>query len=93
MWSDQYDLHIQATGFGFEGAQITTRGRLNERGGVVYFGTCEDRLVAACGIAVGTGVARTIRSAQALIDHEAEIDPEQLADTGVDLRRLARAAA
>src|SRR6185503_17413829 len=38
MWSDQHELHLQATGFGFGDANVITRGHLDERSGVAFFG-------------------------------------------------------
>jgi 3-phenylpropionate/trans-cinnamate dioxygenase ferredoxin reductase component len=90
MWSDQHDLHLQATGFGFEGAAVVRRGDLDERAGVAFLGARDGRLVAACGASRGTGVARTVRAAQLLIERGAPVDVDQLADPGFDLRRLAR---
>lgn len=92
MWSDQYDLHIQATGAGFEGTELIPRGRLEDRSGVVYFGVRQRHVVAACGVALGTGISRTIRAAQTLIDTGLEVDPYELADPELDLRRLVRAS-
>jgi 3-phenylpropionate/trans-cinnamate dioxygenase ferredoxin reductase subunit len=91
MWSDQHDLHLQATGFGFAGAEVVRRGDPAERGGVAFFGIRDARLVAACGISVGTGVARAIRAAQSLIEHRVAVEADELADPGFDLRRAARA--
>jgi 3-phenylpropionate/trans-cinnamate dioxygenase ferredoxin reductase subunit len=91
MWSDQGDLHVQATGFGFDGAEIVRRGALDERAGVALLGVRDGELVAACGVSVGAGVGRTIRAAQRLIEHRVPVDAERLADPAVELRRLARA--
>jgi 3-phenylpropionate/trans-cinnamate dioxygenase ferredoxin reductase subunit len=93
MWSDQHDLHLQATGFGFAGAEVVERGSLEERTGVVFFGVRDGRLVAACGASRGTGVAKTIRVAQLLIQEGAAVEAERLVDPTFNLRRLARAAA
>src|SRR5262249_31646435 len=54
MWSDQHDLHLQATGFGFHGTEVAITGSLDERTGVVCLGTRHARVVAACGGAIGT---------------------------------------
>lgn len=90
MWSDQHDLHLQATGFGFADASIVLRGSLDGPGGVSCLGISGSRLVAACGASVGTGVAKTIRAAQILIDLGVPVDVQKLGDPTVDLRRLAR---
>lgn len=89
MWSDQSDLHLQATGFGFTDATIVRRGDLHERSGVVFLGVRDGRLVAACGASLGTGVAKTIRVAQLLIERGVNVRPDELADPNSELRRLA----
>lgn len=90
MWSDQYDAHIQMSGFGFGDAELVRRGDLGEREGIAYFGVRDGRLVAVCGMSIGTGIARAVRSAAMLIEHRAPVDVEQLRDPGQDLRRIAR---
>jgi 3-phenylpropionate/trans-cinnamate dioxygenase ferredoxin reductase subunit len=90
MWSDQGDVHLQATGFGFADVDVVCRGDLGAPGGFACFGVLADRLVAACGASIGTAIARTIRAAQILIDHDVRIDPNDLADPSFDLRRAAR---
>lgn len=90
MWSDQDDLHLQATGFGFGDAQVVSRGDLGDRSGVAFFGVRDDRLVAACAVSLGTGAARMVRAARELIECGMPLSAEQLDDPGVDLRRLAR---
>lgn len=90
MWSDQYDLHLRAAGFGFEGAEIVRRGSLHERAGLSYLGVRDGRLVAACGVSRATGVAKTIRAAALAIATGAPVAPEQLQDPSFNLRLLAR---
>ncbi len=88
MWSDQHDLHVQAVGRGFAGLDVVVRGRLDARGGVAFLGLRDGRLEAACGVSVGTGVARTIRAARSLIGRDGVA--AALADPDLDLHRLAR---
>jgi 3-phenylpropionate/trans-cinnamate dioxygenase ferredoxin reductase subunit len=90
MWSDQHDLLIQMTGFGFDGAQVVRRGDVRERQGVLYVGVRDGRVTGACGMSIGTGIARPLRAAQILIENDVEVDVTELADPGLDLRRLAR---
>jgi 3-phenylpropionate/trans-cinnamate dioxygenase ferredoxin reductase subunit len=90
MWSDQYDLHIQASGFGFEDTEIVQRGSLEERTGLAYLGLRGERVVAACGMSLGTGIARIVRSAQTLIGLGAAVDIDALRDPRLDLKRFAR---
>jgi 3-phenylpropionate/trans-cinnamate dioxygenase ferredoxin reductase subunit len=91
MWSDQYDIHIQAAGLGTGTVEVARGYDLRGREGISYFGITDGRLVSACGASVGTGVARVIRAAHKLIERGAEVTEDQLADPGVDLRRLVRA--
>jgi 3-phenylpropionate/trans-cinnamate dioxygenase ferredoxin reductase subunit len=88
MWSDQYDLHIQAAGHGFGAAEIIRRGTIAEREGLVFFGLDGSRMVAVCGAARGTGVAKAVRLAETLIRQGIPVDVEALADPGEDLRKL-----
>lgn len=90
MWSDQADLHVQASGFGFVGVDVVARGAVQDPAGLTYFGVRNGVLTAACGLSVGTGVARTIKAAHMLIERGVDVDAEQLADTRFDLRRFAR---
>lgn len=58
-------------------------------GGVMVFQLASDgRLVSAGGFAEGNAVAKDIRISKMLIDREAVIDPERLADPGFRLRSL-----
>jgi 3-phenylpropionate/trans-cinnamate dioxygenase ferredoxin reductase subunit len=93
MWSDQNDLHLQATGFGFADVpNVVVRGRLDERGGVTCLGIDDCRLVAACGASIGTGVAKSIRAARILMELGVPVDGEQLRSPDLDLHRMARHA-
>lgn len=91
MWSDQYDAHIQMTGFGFACSdELVRRGDLADRQGLSFLALRQGRLVAAGGISLGMGIARTVRGAQQLIECGAPVGPDQLRDPGVDLRKLSR---
>jgi 3-phenylpropionate/trans-cinnamate dioxygenase ferredoxin reductase subunit len=91
MWSDQGEAHVQMTGFGFGDAdEVIRRGDIEDHEGVSFFAIRDERLVAACGVSIGTGVARTVRPAQRLIERAICPDPQQLSDSRVDLRRLVR---
>lgn len=93
MWSDQHDAHIQMSGFDFAGSdELVCRGDLAEREGLSFLAVRQGRLVAACGVSLGTGIARTVRAAHMLIERDAAIDLDQLRDPALDLRKLARDA-
>ena len=86
-WSDQYDLGLQIAGL--PDAASTTVVRVRPDGTELRFGLDPNaRLVAACGVAAGTGIAKDIRLAEMLIAKRSAPDPEALADPSVNLKRL-----
>jgi len=86
-WSDQYDLGLQIAGL--PDAAVTTVTRVRDDRTEVRFGLDHDgRLVAATGVAPGTGIAKDIRLAEMLIAGRAAPDPAALADPTVNLKRL-----
>lgn len=93
MWSDQHDLTIQVTGFGFAGTQVVRRGDLSDRDGVCYLGVRDDRLVAAAGASFGPRIARTISPAQQLIEARVVVGLRTLNDPEFRLRDLLRVTA
>lgn len=84
-WSDQYDLTIQSVGTPGPGAREIRRGRLEERS-FSWFYLEDDRLVAA----IGLGRPRDIALATRLVAAGVEVDADQLADPGFNLRELVR---
>jgi 3-phenylpropionate/trans-cinnamate dioxygenase ferredoxin reductase subunit len=86
-WSDQYDLGLQIAGLPDTATTTVTRVRADRT--EVRFGLDHDgRLVAATGVAPGTGIAKDIRLAEMLIAKRAAPDPAALADPTVNLKRL-----
>lgn len=86
-WSDQYDLGLQIAGL--PDAATTTIVRQRADGTEIRFGLDQHgRLVAATGVAPGTGIAKDIRLAEMLIAKRASPDPAALADPAVNLKRL-----
>ena len=82
-WSDQYDCNIQYAGFAEPWDRLVVRGSLEERR-FTAFQLREGRVVAAVAINQGRDLRRTVP----LIRAGAVVDPERLADPGVDLRSL-----
>ena len=73
-WSDQFDLGLQIAGL--PDAASTTIVRVRADGTELRFGLDgSDRLVAACGVAPGTAIAKDIRLAEMLIAKRATPDP------------------
>jgi 3-phenylpropionate/trans-cinnamate dioxygenase ferredoxin reductase subunit len=83
-WSDQYDCNIQYAGFAEPWDRLVVRGSLEERR-FIAFQLRETRIVAA----VAFNQGRDLRRATPLIRAGVAVDPERLADPGVDLRGLA----
>jgi 3-phenylpropionate/trans-cinnamate dioxygenase ferredoxin reductase component len=86
-WTDQYDLGLQIAGLPDAATTTVTRVRADRT--EIRFGLDHDgRLVAATGVAPGTGIAKDIRLAEMLIAARAAPDPAALADPTVNLKRL-----
>jgi len=90
-WSDQYDLGLQVAGLPDEGAVTATRD-LGPGATIIFSLSPDGRLVAASGLGPGNAVARDVRLSEMLIERGARPDPAALADPGVGLKSLLRAA-
>jgi len=90
MWSDQYDASIQATGFGFDGAELIVRGGVDERTGLLCLAVRDTHLVGAYGISHGPGIGKAILAAQLLIQHGCQIDVANLRANVHDAKSLIR---
>jgi 3-phenylpropionate/trans-cinnamate dioxygenase ferredoxin reductase subunit len=84
-WSDQYDVNLQYAGFHDKWDQLVLRGRLEDRAFLAFYLT-GGRIDAVVGLNRG----KDVRRAMPLIKSRDIVDPRQLADEGIDLRRLAR---
>ena len=82
-WSDQYDCNIQYAGFAEPWDRLVVRGSLEDRS-FTAFQLRDGRVVAAVAVNQGRDLRRTVP----LIRSGAVVDPERLADPGVDLRTL-----
>lgn len=91
MWSDQYDLRVQAAGAPVGGLDQVVRGAPDDPTGLIVFGLRDGAVHGVVGVSRGNGVGRTVRAGQMLIASGVAVDPEALADPGTDLRRLAQA--
>ncbi|MEZ5931004.1 MAG: FAD-dependent oxidoreductase [Alphaproteobacteria bacterium] len=90
-WSDQFDLSLQVAGL-FDPRRETVRRDLDGDAFLLFQRDVDGRLEAAAGVGLGNTVAKHIRLAEKLIEREATIEPADLADPGVDLKRLLKAA-
>jgi 3-phenylpropionate/trans-cinnamate dioxygenase ferredoxin reductase component len=81
-WSDHYDVNLQYAGFHRQAEQIVVRGRLEQRSGLTFY-LNQGRLDAI--VALNRG--KDLRRAMPLIKSRVIVDPHQLADEDIDLRR------
>jgi len=90
-WSDQYDQVLSVAGLPGTGERSVLRHR--DDGVLLHLGLdAADRLVHAAAVGPGASVAKDIRVAEKLIAAAVPLDPEQLADPGVPLRSILKAA-
>jgi 3-phenylpropionate/trans-cinnamate dioxygenase ferredoxin reductase subunit len=82
-WSDQYDLNLQYVGAGLPWTEMVVRGRLGEPPFTAFL-MRDGRPLAALGVNDG----RTISQFRRLLEARVDLSPDQLADPGVDLKRL-----
>ena len=88
MWSDQYDLRLQAAGGAIGDLELVSRGNIDEPTGLAVFGLADGHIRGVVGVSRGTGIGRTVRAAMLLMQHGIEVGPDQLMDTTVELRGL-----
>jgi len=85
-WTDRHGVHVEAAGSMLGGREVV---RHQDGRPWIAFALGDDgRLLGAAGIDPGQG----IRAARRMIEQGAVVDPAQLADPAVDLKRLARPA-
>ena len=90
-WSDQFDLSLQVAGL-FDTERAVHRRDLDGGAFLLFQRDAAGTLQAAAGVGPGNAVAKHIRLAERLIEREATIEPGDLADPSVDLKRLLKAA-
>lgn len=86
-WSDQYGINLQVAGDPAAADEVVRRGDAEDLC-FAAFHLLEGRLVAA----VGVNCPRDVRAALRLIELGCPVDRSDLADPGVDLRRLLKRA-
>ena len=86
-WSDQFELGLQVVGLPQFAEQIISRVRAD--GVTIYFGLSDGgQLVSAAGVGVGNSVAKDIRLAEILITSRKPLNPEDLANPNLNLKKL-----
>ena len=84
-WTDRHDRHVEAVGHLADAETTVRRGEFGDAK-VAVFGLVGDRLVAAAAVDDPTA----IRAGRRLIDRAITVDPAELADPAVELRKLLR---
>ncbi len=87
-WSDQYELSLQVAGL-VDLAKTTVNRDLGSDGILLFNLGAEGQLVSASG--VGSAIGKEIRLAEMLIEAQKIVDPAELADPEVKLKKLLRA--
>jgi len=90
MWSDQYDLNLQAAGLIDDADEFVTRGRW-EDGALIVFALRQGRLRGAAGLGRNGAIGRDIRLAQLMIESGVPVVAAAVADPSVKLKSLLRA--
>ena len=86
-WSDQFELSLQVAGLPSFAKRVIPRTRLD--GVTIYFGlNDQEQLVSAAGIGTGNSVAKDIRLAEMLIAAQKTMNPAELSDTNLNLKKL-----
>jgi NADPH-dependent 2,4-dienoyl-CoA reductase/sulfur reductase-like enzyme len=90
MWSDQYELNLQAVGLLDDADELVTRGRWQD-GALIVFALKQGRLRGAAGLGKDGAAGRDIRLAQLMIESGVAVVAAAVADPAVKLKSLLRA--
>ena len=86
-WSDQFELSLQVAGLPSFAKRVIPRTRPD--GVTIYFGlNDQEQLVSAAGIGAGNSVAKDIRLAEMLIAAQKTMNPAELSDPNLNLKKL-----
>ncbi|MEL0044694.1 MAG: oxidoreductase C-terminal domain-containing protein, partial [Deltaproteobacteria bacterium] len=86
-WSDQFELSLQVVGLPSFAKRVIPRTRPD--GVTIYFGlNDQEQLVSAAGIGTGNSVAKDIRLAEMLIAAQKTMNPAELSDPNLNLKKL-----
>ena len=91
-WTDRYHLHVEGVGEMREAdaeTQVVVRGTVGEPPFSVFTLRRDGEAHRVVG-AVAVDDSNAVRAARRMIDRGTAVDPERLADTGTDLRKLLR---
>jgi len=86
-WSDQFELSLQVAGLPSFAKRVIPRTRPD--GVTIYFGlNDQEQLVSAAGVGAGNSVAKDIRLAEMLIAAQKTMNPAELCDPNLNLKKL-----
>ena len=86
-WSDQFELSLQVAGLPSFAKRVIPRTRSD--GVTIYFGlNDQEQLVSAAGVGAGNSVAKDIRLAEMLIAAQKTMNPAELSDPNLNLKKL-----
>ncbi len=86
-WSDQFELSLQVAGLPSFAKIVIPR--IRPDGVTIYFGlNDQEQLVSAAGIGAGNSVAKDIRLAEMLIAAQKTMNPAELSDPKLNLKKL-----
>ena len=86
-WSDQFELSLQVVGLPSFAKRVIPRTRPD--GVTIYFGlNDQERLVSAAGVGTENSVAKDIRLAEMLIAVQKTMNPVELSDPNLNLKKL-----
>ena len=86
-WSDQFELSLQVAGLPSFAKRVIPR--IRPDGVTIYFGlNDQEQLVSAAGIGAGNSVAKDIRLAEMLIAAQKTMNPAELSDPNLNLKKL-----
>jgi 3-phenylpropionate/trans-cinnamate dioxygenase ferredoxin reductase subunit len=82
-WSDQYEFNLQSMGIASAWDQFVVRGSLEQRDFLGFY--LKDGVV---GAVIGMNRGKEVRRSAAIIRRRRQVDPAELRDEDVDLRKL-----
>lgn len=85
-WSDRYGVHVEGTGSMVGEGTTVLRPDAEGKPAVAFLVGADNKLIGAAAF----DDSKAIRAARRIIDRDITVDPEQLADPSVQLKKLAR---
>lgn len=86
-WSDHYDLTLQIAGLS-EGAYLTVNRTSGESSNLYFHLSSDGTLLSVSGIGSASSISKDIRLGEMLIQQQAKVTPDVLADPSVKLKSL-----